>query len=181
MKAHPLLLRKVQCKPNTVQPIMASILTYDPRGEFRFVFSSFSEHHIRPEDKAQYFRVIFETMEPGGYLIIGDEFLSPYESNNEAAYEHAWPKVHHNYIIKLATTSHLFEVAELEEAGDGIGKALCSLIGSTSRSQSIGMRERHQKLGYCCKPSTASLRRNSKTRSAESMCWFFTEAGQCFA
>jgi hypothetical protein len=112
-KAHPLLHRKLQSKANRVQPILASILTYDPRGEFRFIFSSFSEHHIRPEDKDQYFSVVTGTMESGGYLIIGDEFLAPSCLDSPEAYDDALNR-YHEYIIDLAIKSHHSEVAALE-------------------------------------------------------------------
>jgi SAM-dependent methyltransferase len=123
--AHPLLQRKLQSKANRVQPILASILTYDPRGEFRFIFSSFSEHHIRPEDKEQYFSVVGGTMERGGYLIVGDEFLAPSCHDGAEAYDDALNR-YHEYIIDLATRAHHSEVAELERLAMESGRETAS-------------------------------------------------------
>jgi hypothetical protein len=123
--AHPLLQRKLQSKANRVQPILASILTYDPRGEFRFIFSSFSEHHIRPEDKEQYFSVVVGTMERGGYLIVGDEFLAPSCHGGAKAYDDALNS-YHEFIIDLATRAHHSEVAELERLAMESGRETAS-------------------------------------------------------
>lgn len=111
--AQEILDRKLKHKSYIAQSIRASALHYEPRGEFRFIFSSFSEHHICPEDKEHYFAVIAGALEPGGHLIVGDEFLPPHKHDDPAAYDAALQK-YHNYIIDLARSEHLYEVANLE-------------------------------------------------------------------
>jgi SAM-dependent methyltransferase len=120
-EARALLDLKLQHKANRIQSIAASALDYDPRGEFRFVFSSFSEHHIRPEDKERYFRMLTGTMEDNGFLIVGDEFLAPHDHEDQMAYLDALEK-YHRYIIDLAKNQGHFEVAALEELAWESGK-----------------------------------------------------------
>ena len=119
--AQRLLDQKLQHKAATVQSIAASAINYDPRGEFRFVFSSFSEHHIRPEDKQRYFRTLLGTMEEGAYLIVGDEFLSSHDHTDSASYLDALER-YHAFIIREANERGFFEVASLEELAWQSGK-----------------------------------------------------------
>jgi trans-aconitate methyltransferase len=118
-KAQPLLEAKVK-HMQSVSCIRASALHYDPRGEFRFVFSSFSEHHIKPDHKQLYFEVLTGTMERGGYFIVGDEFLPAHNHEDADDYKRALEK-YHNFIIDEALRRHLVEAARLESYAKNSG------------------------------------------------------------
>ena len=105
-----------------VNIIEASALNYVPPGDFSFVFSSFCEHHIKPADKQLYFRKISQMMRNGGFLVVGDEFLSPCDENDETEYERALI-AYHMFIIDLAQKAHHWEVAKLEEFAMNSGRA----------------------------------------------------------
>jgi SAM-dependent methyltransferase len=68
---------------------------------FTYIFSSFSDHHIRPKDRGQYYRAIKHNLVPGGKLIVGDEFLPEYDTSEPAA-RGAALKAYHGHIIEEA-------------------------------------------------------------------------------
>jgi SAM-dependent methyltransferase/DNA-binding CsgD family transcriptional regulator len=87
--------------------------TYDPSGRFRYVFSSFADHHIKLDDKELYFQNIKRNLEPGGLLIVGDEFLPDYDINDDAAWRSAL-RSYHNHIIGIAEEQGEDILARLE-------------------------------------------------------------------
>ncbi|UUO07034.1 class I SAM-dependent methyltransferase [Blastopirellula sp. J2-11] len=86
---------------------------YDPDGEFHFIFSSFAEHHIKRGDKLRYLKNVYRNLKPGGYFVVGDEFLRPHDIDNDEEHDEAL-KAYHHYIIDLATQNRDFGVVNLE-------------------------------------------------------------------
>jgi hypothetical protein len=89
--------------------------TYDPGGRFKYIFSSFSDHHIKPQDKPRYFANVKRNLEAGGMFIVGDEFLRAHDAADELAREQAL-HAYHDHIIQLALKDNNPVLAELEEA-----------------------------------------------------------------
>lgn len=52
---------------------------YDPPYQFNYIFSCLGDRHIDLADKEKYLKNIKRNLERGGLLIVGDEFLSPYD------------------------------------------------------------------------------------------------------
>jgi predicted O-methyltransferase YrrM len=110
--------------------------TFDPRGKFSFVFSSFADHHINKQDKRKYFKNVRENLEVGGLFIVGDEFLPSYNEEDSSARENAL-RTYHNHIIdktreyygKEADGFVQLESAALESGIQGMGdfKLSCEL------------------------------------------------------
>jgi ubiquinone/menaquinone biosynthesis C-methylase UbiE len=88
---------------------------YDPEGEFDFIFSSFADHHIKPADKARYFKNIRRNLKPGGKFIVGDEFLRPHDRNNSKEWEGAL-RAYHGYVMDVAKKDGKMELVGLEDA-----------------------------------------------------------------
>jgi predicted O-methyltransferase YrrM len=87
--------------------------TYDPPGQFDYIFSAFADHHIKKGDKEIYFENVKKNLKKGGLMIIGDEFLREHNSNNREEAEQAL-KVYHKHIIDIAEVNQHYELAELE-------------------------------------------------------------------
>lgn len=80
---------------------------------FHGVFSSFSDHHIRPENRGAYFENVKRHLAPGGAFIVGDEFLPEHDASDEADWRRAL-NAYHGHIIDVSR-----EHAErLEKIGD---------------------------------------------------------------
>jgi predicted O-methyltransferase YrrM len=88
--------------------------TFDPEGKFKYVFSSFADHHIRPLDKPRYFENIKKNLQPNGLVIVGDEFLPPYDKDDAEARRTAL-KTYHHHIIEIAKQNNQAELVKLEE------------------------------------------------------------------
>lgn len=88
--------------------------TYDPPGEFDYIFSAFADHHIKKGDKEIYFENIKKNLKKGGLIIVGDEFLREHNSEDIEAVEKAL-RDYHNHIIKIAKDEGHNELAELEK------------------------------------------------------------------
>ncbi len=82
-------------------------------GNFQYIFSSFADHHIKPEDKAQYFENIKRNLAPGGMFIVGDEFLPPYNFSSRSELEKAL-KMYHNHIIEIAQQNAKRELDKID-------------------------------------------------------------------
>ncbi|MGA0559771.1 methyltransferase domain-containing protein [Larkinella sp. VNQ87] len=102
--------------------------TFDPRGKFKFVFSSFADHHINKQDKRKYFKNVRENLEEGGVFIVGDEFLPSYDEEDSLAREKAL-RTYHNHIIDKTRERYgqeadgfvQLETAALESGIQGMG------------------------------------------------------------
>lgn len=112
---HKIKLIMGESKDKNIIPINADSRDYQNPGKFDFIFSSFSDHHIKPYDKNQYFSNMFKNLKSNGYAIIGDEFLPTYDRSNVEARREALKK-YHNHIINIANERKQTEMAELEEA-----------------------------------------------------------------
>lgn len=89
--------------------------TFNPPGKFNFIFSSFADHHIKTRDKKTYFANIKQNLEPGGLLIVGDEYLRSYDP--EAIDSRVAALVaYHGHIIDLAVSQEEHILADLERA-----------------------------------------------------------------
>jgi SAM-dependent methyltransferase len=95
--------------------VPADILSITRDDVFDVIMSSFSEHHIRPEQRKAYFDKLLSLLRRDGYIIIGDEFLREYEGDNIASYREA-VQAYHQYIIDLAKKKGLHQFVPLEEA-----------------------------------------------------------------
>jgi SAM-dependent methyltransferase len=120
-RAQEVLNKKLGHKENVLKTLNDSALKLDQEASFAFIFSSFSEHHIQREEKKEYFSRIRRALVPGGYFIIGDEFLRPHEEDDESKYVEALA-VYHQYIIDEALKEHHGELAKLEKAAWESGK-----------------------------------------------------------
>jgi SAM-dependent methyltransferase len=114
-KARDLLERKLGHKREILQVQALGALEFDATAEFAFVFSAFSGHHIKGEERKPYFSKIVAVLKPRGFLIVGDEFLPLHAEGDRLGYEKAL-RAYHGYIIDEARKTHCTEVAELEEA-----------------------------------------------------------------
>ncbi|MEO0935953.1 MAG: class I SAM-dependent methyltransferase, partial [Cyanobacteria bacterium J06641_2] len=81
--------------------------------KFDCIFSSFSDHHIKPENKRSYFQNIQRNLKSGGLLIVGDEFLPPHNPNDFDAWQAAL-RTYHNHIIDIALAQDEKILADLE-------------------------------------------------------------------
>ncbi|MGK7955998.1 MAG: methyltransferase domain-containing protein [Crocosphaera sp.] len=88
--------------------------TYDPPGEFDYIFSAFADHHIKKEDKEIYFENVKKNLKKGGLMIVGDEFLREYDPENLEEAEQAL-RDYHNHIISIARSQNCNDLAELEK------------------------------------------------------------------
>lgn len=80
---------------------------------FPFVFSSFSDHHIAPQDKPVYLENVKRNMTSGGYFIVGDEFLPRHNITNKLERAEALTR-YHNHIIERAEKEGHPVLAKLE-------------------------------------------------------------------
>ncbi|NUU23829.1 MAG: class I SAM-dependent methyltransferase [Streptomycetaceae bacterium] len=86
------------------------------RGEFPYIFSSFADHHIRPEDKTAYLDGVAYHLAPDGRFIVGDEFLPDHDADDPDAWRDAVRR-YHGHIIDVS----LRRAEELTAAGDEPG------------------------------------------------------------
>lgn len=87
--------------------------SFNPPGRFRYIFSSFADHHIFPADKPRYFANVKRNLLDSGLFIVGDEFLPEYDESSKEERERAL-KTYHNHIIDLANLNGHHELAQLE-------------------------------------------------------------------
>ena len=86
-------------------------------GRFQFIFSSFADHHIKPEDKSRYFENAKHNLARGGRIIVGDEFLPEHDPADSEAWQAAL-RGYHGHIIDFAAAraAACEERGEIEEA-----------------------------------------------------------------
>jgi SAM-dependent methyltransferase len=113
--AFKLLRRKFNRGPSPVKVEERSAFDIECKSTFDFVFSCFSEHHIRREDRKRYLSKVKDALKPEGLFIVGDEFLPAHDIDDEKDYERAL-KAYHEFIIDEALKEHHLAVAELEKA-----------------------------------------------------------------
>lgn len=103
---------------SVVHCVNADSRIYNPPGTFAYIFSSFADHHIKLYDKAQYFENIKRNLDKGGLVIIGDEFLPPYDKNNKKSRENALYAYHRHIIdeTKNIYGDDAWGLIQLEEA-----------------------------------------------------------------
>ncbi len=99
----------------SVKPMNEDSRHFSPTGRFHAVFSSFADHHIKPQDKRDYLRNVRKNLHENGVFIVGDEFLPPHD----AADREAWLKAlraYHGHIIDIAKSKNQDVLVELESA-----------------------------------------------------------------
>ncbi|MBD2180884.1 methyltransferase domain-containing protein [Aerosakkonema funiforme] len=101
-------------KQGKVKPLYADSRTYDPEGKFDYIFSSFADHHIKRGDKQKYFHNVKRNLNPGGLMIVGDEFIRSHNPINKEERKSAL-KEYHNHIIEIARQQGEDILALLEE------------------------------------------------------------------
>ena len=99
-------------KTNLIEIVECRILDFNRSQRFDCVLSSFADHHICAAEKEEYFRHLVGMLEPGGVIIVGDEFLRTYSSTRDD-YSSA-VTAYHSYIIDLAMKDGKWQLAELE-------------------------------------------------------------------
>jgi hypothetical protein len=114
-KAQQLLAKKLDHRRNVMKTNVGNALELDVESCYAFVFSSFSEHHIRREQRQEYLSRIRRALRPGGFFIVGDEFLRPHNEDDSRQYEDAL-RDYHQFIVNEANREHNTELAELEKA-----------------------------------------------------------------
>lgn len=101
-------------KYNTVTVVNNDSCTYvDPMGKFDCIVSSFSDHHIKPKDKKDYFSNLKHNLSLKGLIVVGDEFLASYDINDGSARQMAL-KNYHDHIIEIAEKGGESILAQLE-------------------------------------------------------------------
>ena len=109
-------LEKKVKKLKNITPLHEDSRSYDPggaEGKYKYIFSSFSDHHIKDSDKLIYLENIRKNLEKGGRFIVGDEFLPSHNRDNKLERKKALES-YHNFIIQEAENNNHYEVAELE-------------------------------------------------------------------
>jgi SAM-dependent methyltransferase len=82
--------------------------------KFKFILSSFSDHHIYFLDKAKYLRSIRKSLLNDGMFIVGDEFLPEHDETDANARKDAL-EAYHRHIIEIARKEDHPILMELEE------------------------------------------------------------------
>lgn len=89
--------------------------TYNPPGQFDYIFSSFADHHIKRGDKEKYFDNVKRNLKADGLMIVGDEFIPEHDSDNREVRNSAL-RAYHNHIIEIAEQQGERILADLERA-----------------------------------------------------------------
>ncbi|HEY0319684.1 MAG TPA: methyltransferase domain-containing protein [Pyrinomonadaceae bacterium] len=82
---------------------------------FKFIFSSFADHHIRFEDKKPYLDNVKSNLASGGVFIVGDEFLPSHDRSDKESRKRAL-ELYHKHIIDIAEEQGNSNLMKLEEA-----------------------------------------------------------------
>lgn len=111
--------RKVEYKLREYYPRVSALCedsrTYEAPQQFDCIFSSFSDHHIRLEDRKHYLLNVQRNLVPGGLFLVGDEFLRAYDVNDRPDWQRALED-YHNHIIEIAERNGDYELVKLERA-----------------------------------------------------------------
>jgi ubiquinone/menaquinone biosynthesis C-methylase UbiE len=107
----------------SIELVNENSCTYYSKKKFNYIFSSFSDHHIKSKDKHSYLQNIKRNLQPDGLFIVGDEFLPPHNPNDQAAWEAALC-TYHNHIITIAQQQGETILADLEREAlrSGLGQ-----------------------------------------------------------
>ena len=111
-KCFQVLQQNLQNYPS-VELINGNSCTYHSEEKFNYIFSSFSDHHIKPTEKHSYLQNIKRNLQPDGLFIVGDEFLPPHNPNDQTAWQTALSTYHH-HIIAIAQQQGETILADLE-------------------------------------------------------------------
>lgn len=98
-----------------VRPLNEDSRRFSPTGRFHAVFSSFADHHIKPQDKRDYLRNVRRNLHENGVFIVGDEFLPPHATGDKAARLQALA-AYHGHIIEIARSKGHDVLVQLETA-----------------------------------------------------------------
>jgi len=79
--------------------------------KFDIITSSFVDHHIPPEKKLDYYKLILSLLKKDGLYIAGEEPISDYSNNDERIIKLF---KYHGYIIKTCIENAHFDMAEIE-------------------------------------------------------------------
>lgn len=96
-----------------VKPLNMDSRRFSPSGRFHAVFSSFADHHIKPQDKRDYFGNVKRNLHDGGLFIVGDEFLRAHSEENKEE-QLAALNAYHQHIIDIAKRASHDVLVELE-------------------------------------------------------------------
>lgn len=122
-KCFQVLQKNLQDYPSVSLVNGDSCMYYHPELKFDYIFSSFSDHHIKPTEKYKYFQNIKRNLKPGGLFIVGDEFLPPHNPNDQVSWENSL-KTYHHHIIDIAKKEgeEILANLELEALKSGLAK-----------------------------------------------------------
>ena len=98
-----------------VKPLNQDSRRFSPTGRFHAIFSSFADHHIKPQDKRDYLRNVKQNLHDRGVFIVGDEFLRPHRSQDKKEKETAL-HAYHDHIIEIARNAGNDVLVALETA-----------------------------------------------------------------
>jgi SAM-dependent methyltransferase len=104
-----------------VKPLNEDSRHFSPTGRFHAVFSSFADHHIKPQDKRDYLRNVRRNLHENGTFIVGDEFLPPHAAGDRTARLKALA-AYHGHIIEIARSKGQDVLVKLETAAWESGK-----------------------------------------------------------
>ncbi|HEX6289061.1 MAG TPA: methyltransferase domain-containing protein [Herpetosiphonaceae bacterium] len=108
------LISDMECRNTKFEPMNKDSRRYNPGGKFKFIVSSFADHHIYFLDKPKYFRNIQSNLEDGGVVIVGDEFLPEHDDKDDNARKRAL-ELYHHHIISIAKAENHPILERLEE------------------------------------------------------------------
>lgn len=142
------LVQNIQTDYDNVKLYPEDSRTFDPNGQFKYIFSSFADHHIKFEDKKPYLENVKQNLEPGGRFIVGDEFLPTHdrETRRQAL------ETYHNHIIDIAKRDGNNILVKLEEAAlksglEEIGDFKVSCEEYERLLQTVGFEFKKDKIG----------------------------------
>lgn len=109
------LVQNIQANHSNVKFHPEDSRTFWAGSPFKFIFSSFADHHIKFEDKKHYLDNVKSNLAPGGLFIVGDEFLPAHDRSDRQSRKRAL-ELYHKHIIDLAEQQGNSNLAKLEEA-----------------------------------------------------------------
>ncbi|MCD9186462.1 MAG: class I SAM-dependent methyltransferase [Pyrinomonadaceae bacterium] len=86
----------------------------NPEGKYKYIFSSFVDHHIKLKDKIKYLKNVEKNLEKGGLFIVGDSFLRKFDSNDKDDRAKALREYHTHIIETVNSRGGTPEFADME-------------------------------------------------------------------